>query len=99
MRSSRLGSSRRQHLLGLPHCKEHLDVATTEHAVHSVGAAVVMFCAQFGIGITIGEDKSNLLRSVFTLDVDLLRSPQDCYIPVPPVAGKGWEWDLIDYPF
>ena len=79
--------------------EEHLDVATIERAVHSVGAAVVMFYAQFGIGITIGEDKSNLLRNVFTLDVDPLRYPQDCYIPVPPVAGRGWEWDLIDYPF
>lgn len=79
--------------------EEHLDVATIERAVHSVGAAVVMLYAQFGIGITIGEDKSNLLRNVFTLDVDPLRYPQDCYIPVTPVAGKGWEWDLIDYPF
>ena len=79
--------------------EEHLDVATIERAVHSVGAAVVMFYAQFGIGITIGEDKSNLLRNVFTLEVDPLRYPKDCYIPVPPVAGKGWEWDLIDYPF
>ena len=79
--------------------EQNLGVATLERAVHAVGAAVVMFYAQFGIGITIGEDKSNLMRSVFTPDVDILKYPWDIYIPTTPVAGKGWEWDLIDYPF
>jgi hypothetical protein len=79
--------------------EENLGVATLERAVHAVGAAVVMFYAQFGYGITIGQDKSDLLRNVFTLEVDLLKYPRDIYIPTRPVAGKGFEWILIDYPF
>ena len=79
--------------------EQNLGVATLERAVHAVGAAVVMFYAQFGYGIPIGQDKSDLLEDVFTLEVDLLKYPRDIYIPTPPVAGKGFEWDLIDYPF
>jgi hypothetical protein len=79
--------------------EEYLDVATLERAVHAVGAAVVMFYAQFGYGVTIGQDKGNHLRNVFTLDVDLTKYPRDIYIPTPPVPMKGFRWTQIDYPF
>jgi hypothetical protein len=79
--------------------EECLGVATLERAVHAVGAAVAMLYAQFGIGIAIGEERSNLLRNVFTLKVDPAKYPTACYIPAPLNGARTWEWELIDYPF
>ena len=79
--------------------EECLGTATLQHAVHAVGAAVVMFYAQFGYGILIGEDKSNLLRNVFTPNIDLSMYPTACYIRGEKGAPNDREWELIDYPF
>jgi hypothetical protein len=58
-----------------------------------------MFYAQFGYGILIGEDKSNLLRNVFTPNIDLSMYPTACYIRGEKGAPNDREWELIDYPF
>lgn len=79
--------------------EECLDVATLERAVNAVGAAAVMFYAQFGYTYNAGDEKRSLLRNVFTLNVDHSMYPSSCYIPNAEGGTKAWEWELLEYPF
>jgi hypothetical protein len=79
--------------------EECLGEGTLQRAVHTVGAAVVMLYAQFGYGIHIGQDKSDWLRNVFTVEIDYSMYPSACYIRGEKAAINEWEWKLIDFPF
>lgn len=84
--------------------EEYLNVATLEKAVHAVGAAVVMFYAQFGFSFGTGDDKIAAIRSVFRVSPDYERYPTSCYIPnvksCDDEAGViSWDWELLDYAF
>lgn len=84
--------------------EEHLDTATLQKAVHAVGAAVVMFYAQFGLALWTGDDKTPFIRSIFRMTFDEDRHPTSYYIPnvdrtVGGTGAPSWEWELLDYPF
>jgi len=79
--------------------EECLGLATLERAVSAVGAAAVMFYAQFGYSFHIEDEKRSLIRNVFTLNVDYSMYPTSCYIPDAEGGIKAWEWELLDYSF
>jgi hypothetical protein len=79
--------------------EECLEVATLDRAVNAVGAAVVMFYAQFGYTFQHDDEKRGLIRSIFTLKVDHEMHPTACYIPNAEGGTKAWDWELLDYPF
>jgi hypothetical protein len=86
--------------------ESNLRYATLENAVHAVGAAVVMFCAQFGAEIEPGhgEQPALVIRSTFSLKTDFAKHPRSCYVPeytVPPNSSPipSFDWRLINYPF
>ena len=79
--------------------EECLWVATLDRAVSAVGAAAVMFYAQFGYTFQHDDEKRSLIRSVFTLKVDHGMYPTSCYIPNADGGTKAWDWELLDYPF
>jgi hypothetical protein len=86
--------------------ESNLRYATLENAVHAVGAAVVMFFAQFGTEIEPrhGEQAALVIQSTFSLATDFARHPQSCYVPeftVPPNSSPipSFDWRLINYPF
>lgn len=63
--------------------EDNLSLATLDNAVKSVGAAVVMFYAQFGftLGPTGGDLKSPIIRNIFRSQVDFEKHWQECYVP------------------
>jgi hypothetical protein len=77
----------------------HLDAATLGRAVNAVGAAAVMFYAQFGYMFSHDDEKRGILRNIFTLYIDHAMYPTACYIPNAEGGEKAWNWDLLDYPF
>ncbi len=79
--------------------EECLGLATLDRAVNAVGAAAVMFYAQFGYIFQHDDEKRSLVRSVFTLKVDHRIYPTACYIPNAEGGTKVWDWELLDYPF
>jgi hypothetical protein len=84
-----------------------LSCASLENAVMAVGAAVVMFYAQFGYEVepSLGEQPTLLIKSAFSLETDFTRYEHTIYIPeltVPPNSPSpvpSFDWRLIDYPF
>jgi len=74
-------------------------VATLDRAVNAVGAAAVMFYAQFGYTFQHDDEKRSLIRSIFTLKVDHGIYPTACYIPNADGGTKAWDWELLDCPF
>lgn len=79
--------------------EECLSVATLERAVNAVGAAAVMFYAQFGYIFRHDDEKRSFIRDVFTLRVDHEMYPTACYIPNAEGGTKAWDWELLEYPF
>lgn len=74
----------------------NLQQATLANAVHSVGAAIVMFCAQFGI--PQGERLTELIYSMF--DVRLANPcPERSYIPLGRFGGIYGGWTPKKYDF
>ena len=63
--------------------ESNLRYATLENAVHAVGAAIVMFFAQFGAEIEPrhGEQAALVIQSTFSLATDFARHPRSCYVP------------------
>ncbi len=61
--------------------EENLKEATLEKAIHAVGAAVVMFYAQFGASSFSGDEGLSFLGSIFKQDFDRERHPYCFYIP------------------
>jgi hypothetical protein len=79
--------------------EKYLDAATLGRAVNAVGAAAVMFYAQFGYTYRTDDEKRTLMRNVFYLGVDHSMYPTSCYIPNAEGGTKAWDWELLDYPF
>jgi hypothetical protein len=79
--------------------EEHLGVATLERAIKAVGAAAIMFYAQFGYSFQHDDEKRSLIRNIFTLNIDYSMYPTACYIPSAEGGTRAWEWELLDYPF
>jgi hypothetical protein len=81
--------------------EEHLNEATLKKAIHAVGAAVVMFYAQFGASSTPGDEGIPFIGSIFKMEFDVERHPYCCY--VPRVGSRRgpilWDWTLLNYPF
>lgn len=80
----------------------NLNVGTLDNAVRSVGAAVVMFHAQFGSNFGTGDQKSPLIRNIFRIVTkDLKKYEKEFYIP--NVQGSGdlapGDWVALDYKF
>ena len=69
----------------------NLQKATLVHAIHAVGGAVVMFCAQFGI--PQGERLTQSIYSMFNVYLVNDR-PERAYIPL-----NGDEWTPTQYNF
>ncbi len=80
--------------------EENLKLATLETAVNAVGAAVVMFYAQYGfysVSGTATTRNTSIIQNVFSLETDYQNYPTSCYIsPIPP--RDIWDWKLINYP-
>ena len=86
--------------------EENLKFATLQNAVQSVGAAVVMFHAQFGFkfGLTGMDQKSPVIHNIFRVVTDFKKHWKECYIPrltvmEGPNPTPSFDWDAINYPF
>jgi len=88
--------------------EENLKFATLENVVHAVGAAVVMFYAQFGFNFGAGpnDPKSSVIRNIFKLTTTgLVKYEKEFYIPKVELQAESrrpapsWEWVAINYPF
>lgn len=79
--------------------EEFLGDATLERAVHAVGAATVMFYAQFGYSFRTGDERRPVIVNVFNLASDHSMYPTSCYIPSAVEGTGAWEWELLSYPF
>jgi hypothetical protein len=86
--------------------EDNLKLATLENAVQAVGAAVVMFYAQFGIGFGTGfMDKiSPVIQSIFTILPDFKKYEKMFYISPVKSQAEGmpslsFDWRAIDYKF
>jgi hypothetical protein len=84
--------------------EENLKLGSLNNAVVSVGAAVVMFHAQYGMyfGPPSHDHKSPFIRSIFKVTtVGFDSYAKDCYIPklVLPLGSAFPEWTSINYPF
>ena len=83
--------------------EENLNAATLERAIYAVGAAAILFYAQYGFMFNAQDDKSPFIRMIFDLEFDSGRYPTSYYLAnVPPQGGDGtiaWDWELLDYPF
>jgi len=82
-----------------------LSCATLENAVTAVGAAVVMFYAQFGYDVapSLEEQPTLFIRSMFSLRTEFTRHARAVYIPELTVPNSSpvpsFDWQLVDYPF
>jgi len=86
--------------------EENLKLATLHNAVRAVGAAVVMFHAQFGLSFGTGDQKTPVIRNVFRIVTDFKKHWQECYIPKLTVAENAspnplpsFDWIPINYQF
>ena len=86
--------------------EDNLKLATLETAVQAVGAAAVMFMAQFGFsfGTGIFDKISPVIQNVFLISTDFKKYENKFYIsPVKSqpagVPGLSFDWRVMDYPF
>lgn len=87
--------------------EDELKLATLGNAVMAVGAAVVVFYAQFGLHFATGvfDQKSLLIRNIFRLvTLDFKKYDMQFYIPKMTLqtglsATPSPEWNVVDYPF
>lgn len=87
----------------------NLKFANLENAVMAVGAAVVMFHAQFGFNFGYGglNQKTTLIRNIFRISTPALsKYEKEFYIPKVSLSGEprpaptpSSDWVLMDYPF
>lgn len=83
----------------------NLQYATLENAVSAVGAAVVMFHAQFGVSFGTGsmDQRNPIIRNTFRLTtVGLERHERDFYIPLFAIQNNQIvvaNWTTVDYTF
>jgi hypothetical protein len=84
----------------------NLSQASLVNAVHAVGAAVVMFYAQFGYDVqpAPGEQPTLLIRNTFDLKTNFVNYKEDIYIP-EFTGGQSssptlsFNWHPVAYPF
>ncbi|MHB8651946.1 MAG: hypothetical protein ACYC8S_02310 [Minisyncoccota bacterium] len=89
--------------------EENLKSATLENAVYAIGAAVVMFHAQFGLNFGTGffDQKSPIIRNIFKIvTTGFEKYEKEFYIPkfeLDSHSGKPnplmLDWTAINYPF
>jgi hypothetical protein len=88
--------------------EENLKLGTLHNAVQAVGAAVVMFYAQFGLNFGTGtfDQKNPVIRNTFNVITDFDKHWKECYIPKLTVVDAAipnpvpsFDWALVDYPF
>ncbi|MEK7551870.1 MAG: hypothetical protein AAB534_00445 [Patescibacteria group bacterium] len=91
--------------------EENLKLATLENAVYAVGAAVVMFHAQFGLNFGTGpfDQKSPIIRNIFKIvTTGLEKYEKDFYISkfelppdsiTPQSLVQVKDWTALNYPF
>lgn len=91
--------------------EENLKFATLENAVYAVGAAVVMFHAQFGLNFGTGpfDQKSPIIRNIFRImTTGFEKYEKDFYISkfeIPSDSGKpqslvqAKDWTALNCPF
>lgn len=80
----------------------NLNVGTLDNAVRAVGAAVVMFLAQFGFNFGTGDQKIPLIRNIFRIGTkDLKKYEKEYYIPniQGSEGAASWDWVALDYKF
>lgn len=87
--------------------EDELKLATLGNAVMAVGAAVVVFHAQFGLNFGTGvlDQKSPVIRNVFRIvTLDFKKYEREFYIPrvflqagTSPTPSP--DWNVINYPF
>jgi hypothetical protein len=81
----------------------YLNAATLRRAIHAVGAAVVMFYAQFGKNFEAAGTRELAINSVFTTLFKETKHPTSCYVPdvdrKATTYNASLNFDLIDYPF
>jgi hypothetical protein len=86
----------------------NLKFATLQNAVHAVGAAVVMFHAQFGFqfGPTGTDQKGPVIRNIFRIVTHLNKHSQECYIPklevlanASPTPTPSFDWTEVNCSF
>ncbi len=88
--------------------EENLKFATLNNAVQAVGAAVVMFHAQFGLNFGTGfmDQKSPVIRNAFRIITSFQNRWQECYIPTmavlpnsSPTPTPSFDWEPVNYSF
>jgi hypothetical protein len=84
--------------------EDNLNVGTLDNAVKAVGAAVVMFYAQFGFSFGTGFDdqRNALIRSIFRIvTTGLKKYEKEYYIPNVQESGEmaPGDWVALDYNF
>ena len=86
--------------------EDNLKLATLEIAVQAVGAAAVMFMAQFGFsfGTGIFDKISPVIQNVFLISTDFKKYENKFYIsPVKSqasgVPSLSFDWQATNYPF
>lgn len=86
----------------------NLHLGSLENAIHSVGAAVVLFYAQFGFrfGPTGGDRKGPIISNIFRAISHFDKYPNACYIPsyevlpnASPTPTPSFDWQVVNYPF
>ena len=91
--------------------EKNLKLATLNNAITAVGAAVVMFRAQFGFNFGPGfyDQKNSLIRNIFwTVTTGLEKYNKDYYIPKLKLQTSSsqkisttalWDWTPMNYLF
>jgi hypothetical protein len=85
--------------------EENLDFGTLDNAIRSVGAAVVMFYAQFGFRFGTGDvdQKSPIIRNIFRVVTTGFEAHEsEFYIPLYSVKDNQVateDWRVVNYPF
>lgn len=80
----------------------NLNIGTLDNAAQAVGAAVVMFHAQFGFYFGTGDQKIPIIRNIFRIVTkDLKKYEKEYYIP--NIQGgcevAPGDWVALDYKF
>jgi hypothetical protein len=86
--------------------EENLKLSTLDNAIKAVGAAVVMYHAQFGFRSGLTENSDQEIRNFFNIiTVGFEKYEKDYYIPKIDLnltlkkATPVGDWEQIDYPF
>jgi len=91
--------------------ENNLNLATLNNAINAVGAAVIMFHAQFGFNFdpSYQSQRTSLIRSIFRIITEGFKKyNKELYIPkidleISPQGHMSpkvsWEWNALNFPF